>query len=104
MGKISKHGGPSIRVFQTPAQVLQQRGKLGPYGGEAKVETFATVQDDDDVAAVDPELVAEAAAAGTGEPSTADIRAWARDQGYEVASSGKISQEIVDAYHEAHLT
>jgi hypothetical protein len=43
MAKITKHGGASVRVFQSPAQVLRQRGKLGPYGGEAavaKVETF----------------------------------------------------------------
>ncbi|QTV79463.1 histone-like nucleoid-structuring protein Lsr2 [Microbacterium sp. NIBRBAC000506063] len=34
--------------------------------------------------------------------SNADIRTWARDQGYEVAAKGTIPRRIIDAYWEAH--
>ena len=31
-----------------------------------------------------------------------DVRAWAREHGYEVSDRGRISQEIKDAYAAAH--
>lgn len=40
----------------------------------------------------------EAAATG----STSDIRAWARENGYEVSERGRISAEIREAYEAAH--
>jgi hypothetical protein len=63
MGKISKRVGASVRQFASPrtlADVLRERGKLGPYGG-ASVETFGehTAQG---VAAVE-RLIREAATA-----------------------------------------
>lgn len=36
------------------------------------------------------------------EPTTAEIRAWARASGYPVTVRGKLPPEIVTAYHEAH--
>ncbi|MET9019777.1 histone-like nucleoid-structuring protein Lsr2 [Actinopolymorpha singaporensis] len=31
-------------------------------------------------------------------PETAEIRAWARDQGYDVSDRGRIPAEIIEAY------
>lgn len=36
MAKITRHGGPSFE-FRTPADVLRELGKLGPYEQEAEV-------------------------------------------------------------------
>lgn len=106
MAKITRHGGPSVHVFQSPATVLRQRGKLGPYGGEVEVVEVVTVEDEDVPRVEEPEPVSGSGDpetdSGGGEPTTADIRAWARDEGYDVAASGKLPQDIVDAYHEAH--
>lgn len=41
------------------------------------------------------------AAASSG-PSPADIRAWARDNGYDVPERGRVSAEVRDAYAAAH--
>lgn len=35
-------------------------------------------------------------------PAVAEVRAWARDQGMDVPSRGKLRQEIWDAWHAAH--
>ena len=40
-------------------------------------------------------------AAGTG-PSPADIRAWARDNGFNVPDRGRVSSEVREAYAAAH--
>jgi hypothetical protein len=32
----------------------------------------------------------------------AEIRQWAKDQGYAISERGRIAQTIVDAYHAAH--
>ncbi|MGN6599632.1 MAG: histone-like nucleoid-structuring protein Lsr2 [Actinomycetes bacterium] len=40
----------------------------------------------------------EAPAAG----STSDIRAWARENGYDVSERGRISAEVREAYEAAH--
>jgi nucleoid-associated protein Lsr2 len=40
------------------------------------------------------------ATASTGRNENQAIRIWAEEQGYEVASRGRISQEIVDLYHQ----
>jgi hypothetical protein len=87
MAKITKRGGASVRTFQSPAQVLRQRGKLGPYGGEAavaKVETF-TVE-------------AEPAPAGEPEVDLAAVRAWAADNGIVVSPRGRVARAVVDQY------
>lgn len=34
--------------------------------------------------------------------TTAEIRAWAREQGYEVPVRGSLPSDVVDAYHQAH--
>jgi hypothetical protein len=38
----------------------------------------------------------------TGGPSPADIRAWARENGFEVPDRGRVSQQVRDAYLAAH--
>ena len=40
-------------------------------------------------------------ASGTG-PSPADIRAWARDNGFDVPDRGRVSTEVREAYLAAH--
>lgn len=35
-------------------------------------------------------------------PSPADIRAWARDNGFDVPERGRVSAEVRDAYAAAH--
>lgn len=35
---------------------------------------------------------------GTGGPTAAEIRAWARDNGYDVPDRGRIPQEVRDAF------
>lgn len=35
------------------------------------------------------------------EPHPSDVRAWAKDNGYDVKSSGKIPSDIVEAYKQA---
>ena len=37
-----------------------------------------------------------------GGPSPADIRAWARDNGFNVPDRGRVSSEVRDAYAAAH--
>ena len=37
-----------------------------------------------------------------GGPSPADIRAWARDNGFDVPDRGRVSSEVRDAYTAAH--
>lgn len=39
---------------------------------------------------------------GAGGPSPADIRSWARDNGFEVPDRGRVSQQVKDAYLAAH--
>lgn len=34
-------------------------------------------------------------------PAPADVRAWAKDAGYEVPARGKLSQDVLDAYQSA---
>jgi hypothetical protein len=38
----------------------------------------------------------------TSTPSASTVRAWARAEGYNIGSRGKISAEVVTAYHAAH--
>ena len=39
---------------------------------------------------------------GAGGPSPADIRAWARDNGFDVPDRGRVSSEVREAYLAAH--
>ena len=39
--------------------------------------------------------------AASRKPETAEIRAWAREQGYEVSDRGRIPSEIIEAYKKA---
>lgn len=41
-------------------------------------------------------------AAGAGGVSTADIRAWARESGWNVSERGRISAEVREAYAASH--
>lgn len=43
-----------------------------------------------------------AAAASAGGGRTAEIRAWAKENGYEVSERGRISAEVRDAFEKAH--
>ena len=45
---------------------------------------------------------ASAATAADGGPSAADIRAWARENGYEVPERGRVSAEVREAYAAAN--
>ena len=38
---------------------------------------------------------------GAGNPEAAKIRAWAKENGYEVAGRGRVAQEIRNAYYRA---
>jgi hypothetical protein len=40
--------------------------------------------------------------ASAGGPSPADIRAWARENGFDVPDRGRVSSEVRDAYFAAH--
>lgn len=35
-------------------------------------------------------------------PSPADVRAWARDHGYEIGTRGRLHRDVLDAYEAAH--
>ncbi|MEX5271550.1 Lsr2 family protein [Kocuria sabuli] len=37
-----------------------------------------------------------------GDPDTAKIRAWAKENGHEVSDRGRIHQSVKDAYYAAH--
>lgn len=39
---------------------------------------------------------------GDNGPSPAELREWARENGFEVSERGRVSQEIRDAYEAAH--
>ncbi|MGB3770833.1 MAG: Lsr2 family protein [Rhodococcus sp. (in: high G+C Gram-positive bacteria)] len=39
---------------------------------------------------------------GKGRQNLQEVRAWAKDNGFEVSTRGRISQEIQDAYDAAH--
>jgi hypothetical protein len=40
--------------------------------------------------------------AAGGDGRTAEIREWARDNGYQVSERGRIAADVVDAYDKAH--
>ena len=42
-----------------------------------------------------------AASSGGRKPETAEIRAWAKQQGYDVSDRGRIPADVIDAYHKA---
>ena len=42
------------------------------------------------------------AAASSGGPSAAEIRAWARENGYDVPERGRVSADVREAYAAAH--
>lgn len=42
------------------------------------------------------------AAAATGGPSASEIRAWARENGWEVPERGRVAAEVREAYAAAH--
>ena len=39
---------------------------------------------------------------GGGRTSLADVRAWARENGFQVSDRGRVSAEVMDAYENAH--
>lgn len=41
-------------------------------------------------------------AASSGGPSAADVRAWARENGWDVPERGRVSSEVREAYDAAH--
>lgn len=43
-----------------------------------------------------------AARSSAGGPTPQDLRAWARDNGYQVSDRGRVSEEIRQAYAAAH--
>ena len=43
-----------------------------------------------------------AAASTSGGPSAAEIRAWARENGYDVPERGRVSADVREAYAAAH--
>lgn len=63
----------------TPAQILRARGKLGPY--------------------TTPGRDADPVPAESVEVDRAAVRAWAAQQGIEVAARGPIPATVIDAYH-----
>ena len=44
----------------------------------------------------------KAAAAATGGPSAAEIRTWARENGWEIPERGRVAAEVREAYAAAH--
>ncbi len=40
--------------------------------------------------------------AGSSSRNLADVRSWARGQGYQVSDRGRVSSEIIAAYDQAH--
>lgn len=42
------------------------------------------------------------AAAASGGPSAAEVRAWARENGWDVPERGRVSSEVREAYDAAH--
>jgi len=47
-------------------------------------------------------LTVAGGASGMTKEEVADVRSWARSNGYEVADRGRITADIVEAYHAAH--
>ena len=45
---------------------------------------------------------ARAAKNGRARVDTADVRAWARASGYEIADRGRVSANVLTAYKQAH--
>lgn len=84
-----------------------------PGGGRARIDHFRGAILPDDVpeeqvqallarGQIEPVDDEGEPAEGGGEPSNADIRAWAEDNGLKVSSSGKLPQKVIDAYNAAH--
>ena len=49
-----------------------------------------------------PEVLGRRLGGAEGGPSAADIRAWAREHGYEVPERGRVSAEVREAYAAAN--
>lgn len=114
MPKITRHGGPS-----NAAEQLRALGKLGPYGQPAQsTPEPEPVQKPAMAWMPDPEADSPWAAEADTEPDMAEpdaapldpaaavdnaaVRAWAAEQGIEVAARGKIPRHVIDRYLAAH--
>jgi hypothetical protein len=84
-----------------------------PGGGRARIDHYQGAILPDDVpeeqiqallarGQIEPVTDAGEPADRGGEPSNADIRAWAEDNGWKVSPRGKLPADVVDAYNAAH--
>ncbi|APU40998.1 MULTISPECIES: histone-like nucleoid-structuring protein Lsr2 [Streptomyces] len=82
--------GKTYEIDLTTANAEKLRGLLDPYTkGGRRTGGRATA------------ARAKGRAAATGNPDTAEIRAWAKENGYNVNDRGRVPAEIREAYEKA---
>lgn len=82
--------GKDYEIDLTGANAQKLRDAFAPYVGHARR------------AGGRGRRARSSAAGGAGKGNPAEIRAWARDNGYEVSERGRVSAEIKAAYDSAH--
>ncbi len=80
--------GTSYAIDLSEAHANELRDALAPYVGVARKLSGQR-------------RMAKKATAN-GEPNAAEVRAWARENGYEVSSRGRVPAEVLQAYAAAH--
>jgi hypothetical protein len=91
-------GWPNIPIVYAETRPLAEEWT---YRHLAAVHTWAA-DEDAAVTRIGPQVTDLDRAPAAPEPSTAEIRAWARDHGHPVTDRGRLRPEIIDAWHAAH--
>jgi len=79
--------GTSYAVDLSEAHANELRDLLAPYVGVARKLSGQRRM---------------ARKAASGEPNAADVRSWARENGYDVSSRGRVPADVLQAYAAAH--
>jgi Lsr2 len=80
--------GVTYEIDLSSKNAAKLRKELGSYVGSARRVGGRAVRG----------RAAKPARGSARKPETAEIRAWARDQGYDVSDRGRIPAEIIEAY------
>lgn len=78
--------GKDYAIDLTDKNAQKLRDALAPFIGHARRETGR----------------AKRGGRGNGGPAPSEIRAWARENGFDVPERGRVSAEVRDAYSAAH--
>ena len=94
-------GGPADETFQFGLDGRQYEIDLSTANAEKLREALRPYAAAGRRAQGKPARTAGPRSSSGGNPETAKIRAWAKENGYEVSDRGRIHQSVKDAYYAA---